>query len=147
MTFAADYSAGDLFAVGEFYSDYVGGPEVEVVVGDVTYADSPFAIGTPAYVAGDAQMNVTVIDGWTLDTVLVAVGDTPVALAVNPVTNRIYVASFWSGRVTVINGATNDTLSVGAGNWPYAVAVNQFANKVLSAMRAGFGGHREKKPR
>jgi YVTN family beta-propeller protein len=75
--------------------------------------------------------SVTVIDGATNDTSLVAVMNYPEAMALNPVTNRIFVAG--SNTVMVIDGASNDTAVVAAGNGPWASAVNPVTGRIYVA--------------
>ncbi|MDD4295380.1 MAG: beta-propeller fold lactonase family protein [Ruminiclostridium sp.] len=86
------------------------------------------------YVANYSSNNVTVIDGATNSTTIVAAGAEPRAVAVNPSTNKIYVANNYSDNVTVIDGATDSaTATVAAGNIPWAVAVNPATNKIYVA--------------
>jgi YVTN family beta-propeller protein len=89
------------------------------------------------YVANGSSSNVTVIDGATNDTTLVAAGYGPYALAVNPVTSKTYVANLSGNSVTVIDGATNSTTTVAAGLNPRAVAVDPVTNKIYVANEDG----------
>ena len=54
--------------------------------------------------------SVTMIDGVTGSTTMVAVGQSPCALAVDPVANRIYAANMRSNSVSVIAGAWSPAL-------------------------------------
>src|ERR1019366_940460 len=64
------------------------------------------------YVPNSADNTVTVIDGATLATTVVAAGGDPIEVAVNSLTNQIYVANYTGNTVTVIDGATNNTSTV-----------------------------------
>jgi YVTN family beta-propeller protein len=67
-------------------------------------------VANKVYVTNRGSDNVTIVDGATNSTTIVAAGTTPSGIAVNPVTNRIYVANRNSDNVTVITDApTNDT--------------------------------------
>ena len=105
-----------------------------------TGGNYPVAIGinettNKVYVVNRGSDSVTVIDGATNNTTMVAVGHFPEAIAVNAVTNKIYVANNNTDNVTVIDGATNAPLFIplGAGTLPYAIAVNSVTNKVYVA--------------
>ena len=107
------------------------------VTGHLPAGNEPQAIAinpvtNKIYVSNRQSGDVTVIDGATGDTAMVAAGTQPNQLAVNPVTNRVYVMN-GGGNVTVIDGATNTTATLGAGIAPTAVAVNPATNKVYVA--------------
>jgi YVTN family beta-propeller protein len=83
------------------------------------------------YVANQQGNDVTVINGFTLRTMMVGVGEGPFAVVVNPNTNKIYVGNQIDGSVTVIDGATNHTttLQISTG-FLFAMAINTVTNKI-----------------
>src|SRR5512137_1481578 len=70
------------------------------------------------YVTNQGHASITVIDGATNDTTVVAAQSEPFAVAVNPMTNKVYVANRGSNSVTAIDGATNETTLVAVGTNP-----------------------------
>lgn len=108
----------------------VAGQPIAIAVNPVT---------NKVYVAYNSDTGiVSVIDGATNSTTMVAVGYSPRAIAVNPVTNRIYVVNqsnypVIEGTVTIIDGANNTTTTVAVGSYPLAVAVNTATNKIYVA--------------
>jgi len=66
------------------------------------------------YVVNHDSYNVTVIDGVTNNTALVAAGMRPVAVRVNPVSDKIYVTNWRGDNVTVMAEAPASDVKVRA---------------------------------
>jgi YVTN family beta-propeller protein len=76
---------------------------------------------------------VSVIDGATNNTNVIATGTGPQSVVVNPATNKVYVGNVVGGSVTVFDSASNVNKTVEVGSNPYALAVNPVTNKIYVA--------------
>jgi YVTN family beta-propeller protein len=64
------------------------------------------------YVANQGSNNVTVIDGVTKNTDVIATGTGPISIVTNPATSKTYVVNYLSNTVSVIGSATCQSITV-----------------------------------